>query len=121
MLTAEQNGVTQSNGTTHNASDSSAGRGSHQVKGTTLTLKQFHALLVKRFHHATRSQKDFLAQVQQCSEGYKAGWTFQFSVLWICSVETWRQGVNIHQRKKSNKKPTSDMSPKSSGKNNELV
>ncbi|XP_053185826.1 retinal-specific phospholipid-transporting ATPase ABCA4-like isoform X2 [Scomber japonicus] len=59
----EHNGVTQSNGTTHNASDSSAGRGSHQVKGTTLTLKQFHALLVKRFHHATRSQKDFLAQI----------------------------------------------------------
>nr|XP_020447202.1 retinal-specific ATP-binding cassette transporter [Monopterus albus] len=44
-------------------SDSSAGKGSKQVKGATLTLKQFHALLVKRFHHATRSQKDFMAQI----------------------------------------------------------
>ncbi|KAM9719976.1 retinal-specific phospholipid-transporting ATPase ABCA4-like isoform 2-T2 [Menidia menidia] len=56
--TADQNGV---NGT--HASDSSAGKGSRQVKGTSLILKQFHALLVKRFHHATRSQKDFLAQI----------------------------------------------------------
>ncbi|XP_062285528.1 retinal-specific phospholipid-transporting ATPase ABCA4-like isoform X3 [Scomber scombrus] len=59
----EYNGMAQSNGMTHGASDSSAGRGSQQVKGTTLTLKQFHALLMKRFHHATRSQKDFLAQI----------------------------------------------------------
>lgn len=51
------------NGTAHVESDSSAGKGSRQVKGVTLVLKQFHALLVKRFHHATRSQKDFLAQV----------------------------------------------------------
>ncbi|KAG7229040.1 hypothetical protein INR49_013159, partial [Caranx melampygus] len=56
----EQNGV---NGTAHVESDSSAGKGSRQVKGATLILKQFHALLVKRFHHATRSQKDFLAQI----------------------------------------------------------
>uniref|UniRef100_A0A7N6FCY9 ABC transporter domain-containing protein n=1 Tax=Anabas testudineus TaxID=64144 RepID=A0A7N6FCY9_ANATE len=42
---------------------SSAGKGSKQVKGASLILKQFHALLVKRFHHATRSQKDFLAQI----------------------------------------------------------
>uniref|UniRef100_A0AAQ6AAT6 ABC transporter domain-containing protein n=1 Tax=Amphiprion ocellaris TaxID=80972 RepID=A0AAQ6AAT6_AMPOC len=55
----KHNGV---NGTNH-ASDSSAGKGSRQVKGATLILKQFHALLVKRFHHATRSQKDFLAQI----------------------------------------------------------
>uniref|UniRef100_A0A3P8P777 P-type phospholipid transporter n=1 Tax=Astatotilapia calliptera TaxID=8154 RepID=A0A3P8P777_ASTCA len=41
----------------------SAGKGSRQVKGGFLILKQFHALLVKRFHHATRSQKDFLAQI----------------------------------------------------------
>uniref|UniRef100_A0A8D3CL79 P-type phospholipid transporter n=1 Tax=Scophthalmus maximus TaxID=52904 RepID=A0A8D3CL79_SCOMX len=41
----------------------SAGKGSRQAKGATLILKQFHALLVKRFHHATRSQKDFLAQI----------------------------------------------------------
>uniref|UniRef100_A0A3P8P7D3 P-type phospholipid transporter n=1 Tax=Astatotilapia calliptera TaxID=8154 RepID=A0A3P8P7D3_ASTCA len=40
-----------------------AGKGSRQVKGGFLILKQFHALLVKRFHHATRSQKDFLAQI----------------------------------------------------------
>uniref|UniRef100_A0A8D3DIJ6 P-type phospholipid transporter n=1 Tax=Scophthalmus maximus TaxID=52904 RepID=A0A8D3DIJ6_SCOMX len=44
-------------------SDISAGKGSRQAKGATLILKQFHALLVKRFHHATRSQKDFLAQI----------------------------------------------------------
>ncbi|XP_069366933.1 retinal-specific phospholipid-transporting ATPase ABCA4-like isoform X1 [Paralichthys olivaceus] len=56
----EHNGV---NGTTHGASDSSAGKGSRQVKGAALTSKQFHALLVKRFHHASRSQKDFLAQI----------------------------------------------------------
>lgn len=43
--------------------DSSAGKGSSQVKGANLVMKQFLALLVKRFHHATRSYKDFLAQV----------------------------------------------------------
>lgn len=57
--TLEHNGV---NGTNH-APDSSEGKGSRQVKGAALTLKQFYALLVKRFHHATRSQKDLLAQV----------------------------------------------------------
>uniref|UniRef100_A0A8C2DM69 ATP-binding cassette, sub-family A (ABC1), member 4b n=1 Tax=Cyprinus carpio TaxID=7962 RepID=A0A8C2DM69_CYPCA len=36
---------------------------SRQVKGFSLVLKQFHALLVKRFHHAARSHKDFLAQI----------------------------------------------------------
>uniref|UniRef100_A0A7N8X7R2 ATP-binding cassette, sub-family A (ABC1), member 4b n=1 Tax=Mastacembelus armatus TaxID=205130 RepID=A0A7N8X7R2_9TELE len=40
-----------------------AGKASRQVKGAVLILKQFHALVVKRFHHATRSQKDFLAQI----------------------------------------------------------
>ncbi|XP_051260057.1 retinal-specific phospholipid-transporting ATPase ABCA4-like isoform X1 [Dicentrarchus labrax] len=59
----EQNGVMQANGITHDASDNSAGKGSRQVKGASLTLKQFHALLVKRFQHAIRSQKDFLAQI----------------------------------------------------------
>ncbi|XP_070701839.1 retinal-specific phospholipid-transporting ATPase ABCA4-like [Pempheris klunzingeri] len=59
----EQNGVMQANGITHGASDSNAGRGSRQVKGITLTLKQFHALLMKRFHHAIRSKKDFMAQI----------------------------------------------------------
>ncbi|XP_061694281.1 retinal-specific phospholipid-transporting ATPase ABCA4 [Syngnathoides biaculeatus] len=55
---AEANGVTM-----HVASDCSAGKGSRQVKGARLVLKQFHALLVKRFHHATRSRKDFVAQI----------------------------------------------------------
>ncbi|XP_030607370.1 retinal-specific phospholipid-transporting ATPase ABCA4-like [Archocentrus centrarchus] len=55
----EHNGVNDTN----YSSDSSAGKGSRQVKGVALILKQFHALLVKRFHHATRSQKDFLAQI----------------------------------------------------------
>uniref|UniRef100_A0A8C7VCM2 P-type phospholipid transporter n=1 Tax=Oncorhynchus mykiss TaxID=8022 RepID=A0A8C7VCM2_ONCMY len=36
---------------------------SSQVKGANLVMKQFLALLVKRFHHATRSYKDFLAQI----------------------------------------------------------
>ncbi|XP_073347052.1 retinal-specific phospholipid-transporting ATPase ABCA4-like isoform X2 [Pagrus major] len=57
------NGVMETNGVTHGASDSSAGKGSRQVKGATLILKQFLALLVKRFHHAIRSQKDFMAQI----------------------------------------------------------
>ncbi|XP_031720821.1 retinal-specific phospholipid-transporting ATPase ABCA4-like isoform X2 [Anarrhichthys ocellatus] len=61
--TPEHNGVMRTNGITHGASDSSAGKGSRQVKGCTLILKQFHALLVKRFHHSIRSQKDFLAQI----------------------------------------------------------
>ncbi|KAF7692268.1 hypothetical protein HF521_009878 [Silurus meridionalis] len=44
-------------------SESRAGKGSRQVKGFSLVIKQFHALLVKRFHHSTRSSKDFLAQI----------------------------------------------------------
>lgn len=43
------------------------------MKGAPLVLKQFHALLVKRFHHATRSSKDFLAQVR--TSGFKCGFT----------------------------------------------
>ncbi|KAJ8010452.1 hypothetical protein DPEC_G00075220 [Dallia pectoralis] len=43
--------------------DGSGGRGSRQVKGLCLVLKQFVALLIKRFHHATRSHKDFFAQI----------------------------------------------------------
>uniref|UniRef100_A0A8C6PAR5 P-type phospholipid transporter n=1 Tax=Nothobranchius furzeri TaxID=105023 RepID=A0A8C6PAR5_NOTFU len=56
LCSVEQNGL-------NHTSDSSAGKASRQVKGTMLTLKQFHALLVKRLHHASRSQKDFLAQI----------------------------------------------------------
>ncbi|KAM4605225.1 retinal-specific phospholipid-transporting ATPase ABCA4-like [Polymixia lowei] len=59
----EPNGEAQGNDGAHGASDSSAGRGSRQVKGTSLVLKQFYALLVKRFQHAVRSQKDFVAQI----------------------------------------------------------
>uniref|UniRef100_A0A8C2IYY7 P-type phospholipid transporter n=1 Tax=Cyprinus carpio TaxID=7962 RepID=A0A8C2IYY7_CYPCA len=44
-------------------STSRDGRGSYQVKGIFLVLKQFFALLIKRFHHTTRSGKDFLAQI----------------------------------------------------------
>ncbi|XP_068437505.1 retinal-specific phospholipid-transporting ATPase ABCA4a isoform X1 [Clinocottus analis] len=40
-----------------------AGRGSHQVRGLCLIIKQFFALLIKRLHHATRSYKDFFAQI----------------------------------------------------------
>ena len=60
----EANGLAQTNGGSNQGnSDSNAGRGSSQVKGASLVMKQFHALLVKRVHHATRSYKDFLAQV----------------------------------------------------------
>ncbi|XP_031735236.1 retinal-specific phospholipid-transporting ATPase ABCA4-like isoform X4 [Anarrhichthys ocellatus] len=43
--------------------EGTAGRGSHQVRGLCLTIKQFFALLIKRLHHATRSYKDFFAQI----------------------------------------------------------
>uniref|UniRef100_A0A3Q3D2R3 ATP binding cassette subfamily A member 4 n=1 Tax=Hippocampus comes TaxID=109280 RepID=A0A3Q3D2R3_HIPCM len=56
----ERYDATQANSVT---SECSAGKGSRQVKGAWLILKQFHALLVKRFHHATRSRKDFVAQI----------------------------------------------------------
>uniref|UniRef100_A0A6Q2ZEB5 P-type phospholipid transporter n=1 Tax=Esox lucius TaxID=8010 RepID=A0A6Q2ZEB5_ESOLU len=53
----------QANGTRLRAEDCSDGKGSRQIKGASLVMKQFLALLVKRFHHATRSLKDFLAQI----------------------------------------------------------
>lgn len=67
-LSAELNAAQQPNGVTDGAPDSGAGKGSRQVKGANLILKQFHALLVKRFHHAVRSQKDFVAQVHASTE-----------------------------------------------------
>ncbi|XP_068603937.1 retinal-specific phospholipid-transporting ATPase ABCA4-like [Brachionichthys hirsutus] len=45
------------------ASEGSPGRGSCQVRGLSLTIKQFFALLIKRLHRATRSYKDFFAQI----------------------------------------------------------
>uniref|UniRef100_A0A6Q2X4B5 P-type phospholipid transporter n=1 Tax=Esox lucius TaxID=8010 RepID=A0A6Q2X4B5_ESOLU len=56
-------GLKQANGTRLRAEDCSDGKGSRQIKGASLVMKQFLALLVKRFHHATRSLKDFLAQI----------------------------------------------------------
>ncbi|CDQ99889.1 unnamed protein product, partial [Oncorhynchus mykiss] len=44
-------------------SEGNEGRGSRQVKGVCLVLKQLFALLIKRFHHAIRSHKDFFAQI----------------------------------------------------------
>ncbi|XP_072234331.1 retinal-specific phospholipid-transporting ATPase ABCA4a [Leuresthes tenuis] len=44
-------------------SEASAGRGSYQVRGLCLIIKQFFALMIKRLHHATRSYKDFIAQI----------------------------------------------------------
>ncbi|XP_078074970.1 retinal-specific phospholipid-transporting ATPase ABCA4 [Mustelus asterias] len=38
------------------------GKGSRQIKGSELIKQQFKALFIKRFNHAIRSQKDFLAQ-----------------------------------------------------------
>ncbi|KAM9332939.1 retinal-specific phospholipid-transporting ATPase ABCA4a [Pholidichthys leucotaenia] len=56
--------VKESNGQgAGDSSEGSAGRGSYQVRGICLTFKQFFALLIKRLHHATRSYKDFLAQI----------------------------------------------------------
>lgn len=43
--------------------EGSTGQGSYQVRGPFLTIKQFFALLIKRWHHASRSWKDFVAQV----------------------------------------------------------
>ncbi|XP_063056412.1 retinal-specific phospholipid-transporting ATPase ABCA4-like [Engraulis encrasicolus] len=51
------------NGQLHRHPDSNEGRGSQQVKGTSLILKQFHALIIKRLQHSIRSRKDFLAQI----------------------------------------------------------
>ncbi|XP_051984470.1 retinal-specific phospholipid-transporting ATPase ABCA4-like [Xyrauchen texanus] len=62
--TNNADGTEDANGVGNPAdSDNMAGRASRQVKGSTLVLKQFHALLAKRFHHAMRSHKDFLAQI----------------------------------------------------------
>uniref|UniRef100_A0A3Q2ZB20 ATP-binding cassette, sub-family A (ABC1), member 4a n=1 Tax=Kryptolebias marmoratus TaxID=37003 RepID=A0A3Q2ZB20_KRYMA len=44
-------------------SDTSLEEGSYQVRGPFLTVKQFFALLIKRWHHASRSCKDFIAQI----------------------------------------------------------
>lgn len=62
------------------------GRGSRQVKGVCLILKQFVALLIKRFHHSTRSGKDFLAQVSSGLQTF--GYVFyrcheHYSVLYL--------------------------------------
>uniref|UniRef100_A0A8D2J234 P-type phospholipid transporter n=1 Tax=Varanus komodoensis TaxID=61221 RepID=A0A8D2J234_VARKO len=43
--------------------DGSGGKGSSQNKGCQLVLQQIKALLLKRFHHSSRSLKDFLAQI----------------------------------------------------------
>nr|XP_005307614.1 retinal-specific phospholipid-transporting ATPase ABCA4 isoform X2 [Chrysemys picta bellii] len=43
--------------------DGKEGKGSRQNKGSQLVHQQIKALLIKRFHHATRSRKDFLAQI----------------------------------------------------------
>ncbi|XP_076838313.1 retinal-specific phospholipid-transporting ATPase ABCA4 [Brachyhypopomus gauderio] len=61
-INPEANGF-ENDGGRHGAPGCSAGKASRQVKGLRLVLKQLHALLVKRFHHATRSYKDFLAQI----------------------------------------------------------
>uniref|UniRef100_A0A8C9R6I7 ATP binding cassette subfamily A member 4 n=1 Tax=Scleropages formosus TaxID=113540 RepID=A0A8C9R6I7_SCLFO len=64
FLKLEANGVPQANGQENTGEPVSGdGKGSRQVKGASLVVKQFFALLVKRFHHSTRSYKDFLAQI----------------------------------------------------------
>ncbi|XP_040023136.2 retinal-specific phospholipid-transporting ATPase ABCA4a isoform X3 [Gasterosteus aculeatus] len=60
----ETDGALQTNGNGPcGVPEGTAGRGSHQVRGLCLTIKQFFALLIKRLHHATRSYKDFFAQI----------------------------------------------------------
>uniref|UniRef100_A0A4W3GYM2 ATP-binding cassette sub-family A member 1-like n=1 Tax=Callorhinchus milii TaxID=7868 RepID=A0A4W3GYM2_CALMI len=46
-----------------NASEGLTGRGSYTIDGKKLMCRQFFALFIKRFHHARRSQRGFLAQV----------------------------------------------------------
>nr|XP_057916447.1 retinal-specific phospholipid-transporting ATPase ABCA4a [Doryrhamphus excisus] len=58
----ESDGGPHNNGPCDGPEDN-AGRGSYQVRGLRLAVKQFFALLIKRLHHATRSCKDFLAQI----------------------------------------------------------
>uniref|UniRef100_A0A4W3GUN1 ATP-binding cassette sub-family A member 1-like n=1 Tax=Callorhinchus milii TaxID=7868 RepID=A0A4W3GUN1_CALMI len=45
------------------ASEGLTGRGSYTIDGKKLMCRQFFALFIKRFHHARRSQRGFLAQV----------------------------------------------------------
>uniref|UniRef100_A0A8C3LHE6 P-type phospholipid transporter n=1 Tax=Chrysolophus pictus TaxID=9089 RepID=A0A8C3LHE6_CHRPC len=45
------------------AGNQNEGKGSLQYKGFQLVHQQFKALFIKRFHHASRSYKDFLTQV----------------------------------------------------------
>uniref|UniRef100_G1N6X8 ABC transporter domain-containing protein n=1 Tax=Meleagris gallopavo TaxID=9103 RepID=G1N6X8_MELGA len=45
------------------AGDQNEGKGSLQYKGFQLVHQQFKALFIKRFHHASRSYKDFLTQI----------------------------------------------------------
>ncbi|KAL4635920.1 retinal-specific ATP-binding cassette transporter-like [Arapaima gigas] len=60
----EANGGPQADGLRNvDTSISGDGKGSRQVKGASLVVKQFFALLIKRLHHSTRSYKDFLAQI----------------------------------------------------------
>ncbi|CAL9697713.1 unnamed protein product [Knipowitschia caucasica] len=62
-IEVEQDGA-QANGSGGcSFSEVNEGSGSYQVRGMCLILKQFFALLIKRLHHATRSFKDFIAQI----------------------------------------------------------
>uniref|UniRef100_A0A8C3LH35 P-type phospholipid transporter n=1 Tax=Chrysolophus pictus TaxID=9089 RepID=A0A8C3LH35_CHRPC len=45
------------------AGNQNEGKGSLQYKGFQLVHQQFKALFIKRFHHASRSYKDFLTQI----------------------------------------------------------
>ncbi|XP_053104298.1 retinal-specific phospholipid-transporting ATPase ABCA4 isoform X2 [Hemicordylus capensis] len=61
-----QEGAHQINGTSRTPEamgDGNGGKGSKQNKGCQLIFQQIKALLIKRFHHTTRSFKDFLAQI----------------------------------------------------------
>ncbi|XP_072306658.1 retinal-specific phospholipid-transporting ATPase ABCA4-like isoform X1 [Eucyclogobius newberryi] len=77
----EKDGTAHSNGSgSCFPSDGNEGRGSYQVRGPCLILKQFFALLIKRLHHATRSYKDVFAQIVLPASFVFLALTFTFIV-----------------------------------------
>ena len=45
-----------------------------RVTGWRLTLRQFMAIFLKRFHHVRRSKKGFLVEVRKTSKGIIEPW-----------------------------------------------
>lgn len=84
MILCEDTDRSHANGQSNSGNvTSKEGRGSQQVKGVFLVVKQFFALLIKRFHHTTRSGKDFLAQVTIIASVSKLTNTNEVFRLWL--------------------------------------